>query len=55
MEEWHDKEADIFNIELTEGEYWKSIEHPDGIIFDIDKEGNIISIEILRASRIFDS
>ena len=47
------KEEDILNIELKDSEYWKSIELPNGIIIDIDKEGDITSIEILKASKIF--
>ncbi|MBS3144958.1 DUF2283 domain-containing protein [Candidatus Woesearchaeota archaeon] len=31
----------------------KSIELPNGIIIDIAKDGSIISIEILKASKIF--
>ncbi|MFH0711884.1 MAG: DUF2283 domain-containing protein [archaeon] len=53
MEEWYDKEEDIMNIELTSGDYWKSIELPNGIVIDIDKNGKIKSIEILKASKIF--
>lgn len=53
MERWYDKEEDILNIELEKKEYWKSIELPNGIIIDISKDGSIISIEILRASKIF--
>jgi uncharacterized protein YuzE len=52
-EEWYDKEEDVFNIELTDGEYWKSIELPNGIVLDIDKDGKVSAIEILRASKIF--
>jgi len=53
MEEWYDKEEDVMNIELTSWDYWKSIELPNGIIIDIDKDGKIKSIEILKASKIF--
>jgi len=53
MEEWYDKEEDILNIEINRGEYWKSIELPNGIIIDIDKKGKIKAVEILRASKIF--
>ncbi len=53
MERWYDKEEDILNIELEDKEYWKSIELSNGIIIDISKDGSIISIEILRASKIF--
>ena len=51
--EQYNKEEDILNIELNSGEYWKSIELPNGVIIDIDKTGKINSIEILRASKIF--
>ncbi len=53
MEEWYDKEEDIMNIELSSGDYWKSIELPNGVIIDLDKEGKIKAIEILKASKIF--
>lgn len=53
IEEWYDEEEDVFNIELTDGEYWKSIELPNGIVLDIDKNGKVSAIEILRASKIF--
>jgi len=53
MEEWYDKAEDILNIELTSGEYWKSIELPNGIVIDLDKNGKIKSFEILKASKVF--
>ena len=53
MERWYDKEEDILNVQLENKEYWKSIELPNGIIIDISKDGSIISIEILKASKIF--
>lgn len=54
MEEtWYDKEEDILNIELGQGEYWKSIELPNGIVIDVAKDGSISGIEILRASKVF--
>ena len=53
MEEWYDKEEDVMNLELTNGDYWKSIELPNGIVIDLDKKGKIKAIEILRASKIF--
>jgi uncharacterized protein YuzE len=52
--EWYDKEEDILNIELNDsGEYWKSVEFPKGIVFDIDKEGKIKGIEVMQASKVF--
>jgi len=53
MKRSYDKEDDILNIEIEDKEYWKSIELPSGIIIDVSKDGSIISIEILRASKIF--
>ena len=53
METHYDNEEDILNIQLKDGKYWKSIELPNGIVFDIDKDGSIISVEILKASKIF--
>ena len=53
MENWYDSESDILGIHLEDKEYWKSIELPNGIIIDISKDGKIIGIEILRASKIF--
>ena len=52
-ETWYDKEEDILNIELKKGTYWKSIELPDSIIIDIAKDGTILGIEILKASKVF--
>lgn len=50
---WYDQEEDVLNIQLEDKEYWKSIELPDGVVIDLDKEGSIISIEIMKASKIF--
>ncbi len=53
MEKWYDKEEDILNVQLKEGEYWKSIELPNGVVFDVSKDGSILSVEVLRASNVF--
>jgi len=53
MEEWYNKEEDVMNLEFSNGDYWKSIELPNGIVIDLDKKGKIKAIEILRASKIF--
>lgn len=50
---WYDKEEDILNIELHKGNYWKSIELPNGINIDVSKDGSITGIEILKASNVF--
>lgn len=49
----YDAEEDVLNIELKQGTHWKSVELPDSIIVDIAKDGTILSIEILRASKRF--
>ncbi|MEK6852499.1 MAG: DUF2283 domain-containing protein [Nanoarchaeota archaeon] len=49
----YNKEEDILNIQLKEEGYWKSIELPNGIVLDISKDGSIIGIEVLRASKLF--
>lgn len=49
----YDAEADILNIDLKQGVYWKSIELQDGMVIDIAKDGSILSIEILKASKVF--
>ena len=53
MKETYDAEEDVLNIELQEGTYWKRIELPHNIIIDIAKDGSILSIEILQASKVF--
>lgn len=53
MESTYDEEEDILDIQIKEGDYWKSIELSDSIILDIAKDGSILSIEILSASKIF--
>ena len=50
---WYDKEADILNLELSDKEYWKSIELGNGVVVDIAQDGSITSIEILNASKSF--
>ncbi len=53
MESWYDKEEDILNVQIQDKEYWKSVELPNGILIDVAKDGSIIAIEILKASKIF--
>lgn len=50
---WYDKEEDILNIQLEDSGYWKSIELPNGVVIDISKDGSIVGIEVLRASKLF--
>ncbi len=52
-ESWYDKDEDIISIQLFEGDYWKSIELPNGIVIDISIDGKIIGLEIFNAKKIF--
>jgi uncharacterized protein YuzE len=47
----YDQEVDILLIELTDSEVYESDESKPGVILDYDKEGKIIRIEILDASK----
>ncbi len=53
MEMLYDDEEDILSIQLSKETYWKSIELPNGVVFDVAKDGKITAIEILRASKVF--
>ncbi len=56
MEEFvfdYDSEDDVLYITSAEKEVDESIEFSEDIILDLDKEGNIISIEIFYASEFF--
>ncbi len=52
MKETYDSEEDVLNIEIKDGLYWKNIELPKNIIIEIAKDGSILSIEILQASKV---
>lgn len=47
----YDKEADVVYIEIAEGEADGVIEVKEGINIDISKNGNILGIELLDASK----
>ena len=47
----YDKETDIVYIRFIEDVIAESDENKDGIIIDYSKEGKIVGIEILNASR----
>lgn len=49
----YDKQEDALYIRFNENPYQESKEIQEGIIFDYDKNGKIIAIEILDASRKF--
>ncbi len=52
-ETWYDKDEDIFGIQLFAGEYWKSIELPNGLVIDVSKDGKVLGIEISNAKKVF--
>lgn len=47
----YDQEVDILLIQLLDSAVYESDESKPGIILDYDREGNIIRIEILDASK----
>ncbi len=47
----YDKKEDAFYLRFNENDYEESDEVKEGIIFDYDKKGKIIGIEILDASQ----
>lgn len=51
MEIRYDKEADALYIRLKRGRFAKNKQFDDTTIFDLDKKGNILGIEILDASK----
>ncbi len=51
MEISYDKEADALYIEFRKGEFAKNKKIDDFTIIDLDKEGNILGIELLEVSR----
>lgn len=53
LKQWYDREEDIFNIQLADKPYWKSVELPSGVVIDVAKDGSIVGIEIQRASEVF--
>ena len=51
MKVTYDQEVDILNIELSDAEIEESDEDKPGVILDYDVDGNVVSIEILDASK----
>jgi len=45
------KDIDVLNIELQEGKFAYSEEIGEGVILDIGKNGDILSIEIIDATK----
>lgn len=48
----YDKKVDALAIRFSEKPYAESEEVQDGVIFDYDRAGRVIGIEILGASKI---
>jgi uncharacterized protein YuzE len=47
----YDQEVDILVVRLSDAAVFESDETRKGVIMDYDKDGNIVSIEILDASK----
>lgn len=47
----YDAEVDVMRIIFSEAEISESDEEKPGIILDYDNKGNIVGIEILKASK----
>jgi uncharacterized protein YuzE len=47
----YDKEVDVINIQFSDAEIFETDEDKPGIIIDYDKNGNIVEIEVLNASK----
>ena len=47
----YDQEVDVLRIELSNRPVEESDEEKPGLILDYDKQGNVVSIEILNASK----
>lgn len=47
----YDKEVDVLRIRFSEAPIDESDEQKPGVILDYDKDGNIVSLEILNASK----
>jgi uncharacterized protein YuzE len=50
-----DKEADAIYLRFSDAEVAESDEDKPGIIIDYDKDGNIVGIELLEASKKTDN
>ena len=47
----YDQEVDVLTIQLSGNPVEESDEDKPGVILDYDKDGNIVGIEILNASK----
>jgi uncharacterized protein YuzE len=51
MEVKYDQEVDVLTIQLSGAPVEESDQDKPGVILDYDKDGNIVGIEILNASK----
>ena len=51
MKVQYDPEVDVLSILLSENPVEESDEDKPGLILDYDKDGNVVSLEILDASK----
>jgi uncharacterized protein YuzE len=51
MEITYDTKADALYIRLRDGEFGRNVEIEEGIVLDLDKEGGLLGLEILNASK----
>jgi len=51
MKVTYDPEVDVLRIVLSDAAIEESDEDKPGVILDYDKEGNIVGLEILEASK----
>ena len=51
MKVTYDPEVDVLRIRLSNAPIEESDEEKPGVILDYDKEGNIVALEILDASK----
>ncbi len=47
----YDQEVDVLTIQLSNAPVEESDEEKPGVILDYDKDGNIVGLEILHASK----
>ena len=47
----YDQEVDVLTIQLSSALVEESEENKSGVILDYDKDGNVVGIEILNASK----
>ena len=55
MKFYYDNKVDVLSIRFNDRRYFESDEISEGVIFDYDKSGKIIAIELLDVSQKFPS